>query len=223
MKPLSITFVRHGESIGNIDRSVYSHTPDWKLPLTAKGRKQSIDAGHKLASQFQACTLGVYVSPYTRTRQTLDGIMEGIRSQVAFVKEDPRLREQEWGNLRPNNYQKIEHDRDTYGPFFYRFLHGESGADVYDRATGFLNTIYRDFEKPDFPRHIIVVTHGFTMRILLMRWLHWSVEHFHGLKNPHNCEMHRIELQSNGKYQLMTELEEESEEFRMEYRNQFFD
>jgi broad specificity phosphatase PhoE len=227
MKPKRITFIRHGESVGNVDRTVYTHTPDWKIALTEHGKEQAVAAGESFVwTEPKLKDLGVYVSPYKRTRQTWENMklpiaMSGV--DIKFVKEDPRLREQEWGNLRPNGFAKIEQERESYGPFFYRFAHGESGADVYDRATGFLNTIYRDFEKSDFPENVLIVTHGFTMRILLMRWLHWTAEHFHGLKNPHNCEMHTIELQSDGKYRLITEFEEETIEFRQQYQNQFFD
>ena len=57
----------------------------------------------------------------------------------AYVRVDPRLREQEWGNLQPVSTAKaLEQEREKVGRFFFRFPNGESGADVYDRATSFL-------------------------------------------------------------------------------------
>ena len=41
MKPDKIFLVRHGESIGNVDKSIYAHTPDWKIPLTDNGLEQA--------------------------------------------------------------------------------------------------------------------------------------------------------------------------------------
>ena len=44
--PKRIILVRHGESLGNFDESVYCTVPDWKVPLTETGKKQSIEAGN---------------------------------------------------------------------------------------------------------------------------------------------------------------------------------
>ncbi|MBT4256208.1 MAG: phosphoglycerate mutase family protein, partial [Gammaproteobacteria bacterium] len=48
MKPARIILVRHGESLGNIDKSLYAHTPDHAVPLTKKGRKQAQQAGQDI-------------------------------------------------------------------------------------------------------------------------------------------------------------------------------
>ena len=53
--------------------------------------------------------------------------------------EDPRIREQERGNLErfaldPEKVEEVEADRNKVGSFFYRFKTGESGADVNDRV-----------------------------------------------------------------------------------------
>ena len=53
--------------------------------------------------------------------------------------------------------------------FYYRIPDGESGADVYDRVSTFLETLYRDFAKPDYPENTIIVTHGMTLRLFFMR------------------------------------------------------
>ena len=75
-------------------------------------------------------------------------------------------------------------NRDAYGTFYYRISEGESGADVYDRVSDFFGTLHRDFEKPDFPANALIVTHGMTLRLFLMRWFHWTVEEFEQLANP---------------------------------------
>jgi broad specificity phosphatase PhoE len=83
---------------------------------------------------------------------------------------------------------------------------GESGCDVYDRITTFLDTLHRDFSNPDFPENVIIVTHGMTMRVFLMRWFHWTVDYFHKVRSIDNCGVYHMELQENGKYILKTEL-----------------
>ena len=80
-------------------------------------------------------------------------------------------------------------------------------ADVYDRISTFLETLHRDFIKNDYPKNCIIVTHGMTMRVFLMRWFHMSVEAFEFLRNPKNAQFVIMELQDNGKYKLTTELE----------------
>ena len=68
-------------------------------------------------------------------------------------------------------------------------------------------TLFRDFEKPDYPENVIIVSHGFTIRIFLMRWFHWSPEEFEELVNPGNGEV--IELHFDPliqKYQLKSKL-----------------
>ena len=206
MKPSRIILIRHGQSDGNVDRITHATVPDWKIPLTEKGREQAREAGKKVFNSLGRLELAVYCSPYLRTRQTWEE-MDSQSFQVDItVKEDPRLVEQSWGNLRafePRKWEDIEAERDHYGPFYYRFLHGESGVEVYQRFTTFLDTLYRDFEKSDFPDNALIVTHGFTLRVLLMRWLHWSVEEFHELKNPKNCQTFELQLDKiNDKYYL---------------------
>lgn len=201
MKPKRIFLIRHGESTGNADGNVHVTTPDWRIPLSEQGRSQAQKAGRALANELSV--YGVYVSPYARTLQTWNEIKSQLPFTPQFVKEDPRLREQEWGHLRtPERDDVIDAERQAYGRFFYRMPDGESGADVYDRCTGFLDTLYRDFQKATFPENVLIVTHGFTLRVLLMRWLHWSVEEFHSLANPPNCARFELRLDESDHYRL---------------------
>ena len=208
MKPNKIFIIRHGQSVGNVDRAHYDAIPDWKIHLTEQGHSQAEEAGKLLSEVTAAGDLGVYVSSFHRTRQTWESMRKNIQeNSIKFVKEDPRLREQEWGYLGGTK-STVEEERDAYGTFFYRIPGGESGADVYDRCTGFLDTLYRDFDKADFPPNVLIVTHGYTMRVLLKRWLHWSVEKFHLLKNPDNCKMVCLEKNSTtGKFDLTEPVE----------------
>ncbi len=54
-----------------------------------------------------------------------------------------------------------------------------SGADVYDRVSTFLETLYRDMEKGGCGENAIIVSHGLFCRLFLMRYYHWKVkQHF---------------------------------------------
>lgn len=99
-------------------------------------------------------------------------------------------------------------ERQRVGRFFYRMPSGESGADVYDRATSFLQTLYRqtdNFTRRKFDTYVIVA-HGLFIRLLLMRYFRWSVEQFHRVTNLENCEMCVLERNERGKYVLTTPL-----------------
>jgi broad specificity phosphatase PhoE len=215
MKPRNIFILRHGQSEGNIDDSIYQTKPDYALDLTCDGEYQATRAGVSLAklcgvevSRTESCydvaTLrgknrtGFYVSPYFRTRQTHHRIRRSFPDElVTFDKYDPRLREQEWGMFQPERgLTPYEDERDKFGRFFYRFRNGESGADVYDRVSDFIGSMFRDFEYDDFPENVVIVGHGFTNRVLFMRWFKEHPEQFEEYENPKNCDWYHLKLGS---------------------------
>ncbi|MEU6442901.1 histidine phosphatase family protein [Streptomyces sp. NPDC047046] len=200
-RPRRIVLVRHGESDGNADDSVYEREPDHALCLTAAGRAQALAAGDRLRTLFGDERVSVYVSPYRRTHETL-GLFQLDPDNVR-VREEPRLREQDWGNWQDRDDVRLQKAyRDAYGHFFYRFAQGESGADVYDRVGAFLESLFRSFEAPDHPPNVLLVTHGLTMRLFCMRWFHWTVAEFESLSNPDNGETRCLELGPDGRYHL---------------------
>lgn len=212
MKPAHITLVRHGESLGNVDHNAYTEMPDWRIPLTRKGQQQATRAARILGDGHICTPIGVYYSPFVRARDTWLAMKREWTRTGAYTpewsKEDPRIREQEWGRFKTvAERDAAQAESWAFGTFFYRFVQGESGADVYDRCTGFLSTLYRDFAKPHCPNHILIVSHGFTIRLLLMRWLHLTVDDFHTLKTPRNCAIIGLTLGGDGHYRLDTPLE----------------
>ena len=207
MKPKRIILIRHGESEGNTDRNVYSRKPDYALLLTSKGMQQANDAGAALSKLVGNENMEFYVSPLFRTKQTFQQIAKNFPKEQYTWKEEPRLREQEWGHLRSlEQCHAVDKERDAYGTFYFRIPDGESAADVYDRVSDFFNTLFRDFAKNNFPENAVMITHGMTIRLFLMRWFHYIVTEFEELCNPPNCDMIVMELQENGKYQLVTQL-----------------
>lgn len=116
--------------------------------------------------------------------------------------EDPRIREQDFGNYQDPeaiNVAKIE--RPKFGAFYYRFPNGESASDVFDRVSTFLDSLWRSF---DFnrARNYVLVTHGIAIRVLLARYFHYSIDQFNMMKNPTNCEMIILGHNGAGKLQL---------------------
>jgi broad specificity phosphatase PhoE len=208
-RPLRIFLIRHGESEANIDKSkstflfsssififniaLYTRIPDSQIELTEEGHKQARAAGEKLRSIIGNESVYVYMSPYRRSKQTWINIRKALSpSQIITEREEARIREQEFGNIGDLTERTQEIDEQhRLGEFFYRFSCGESGADVCDRASLFLDTLFREMDNGyhDPTKNIVVVSHGLFMRLFLMRYFRWTVEQLENYKQFGNCEI----------------------------------
>jgi len=199
-----IILVRHAQSESNVDEYARKTIPDHKIALTDLGHQQAEAAGNQIKQIVGDERVAIYVSPFLRTRQTTAGIVKPLQPyQIERLREDPELREQEWGNFyEEEQMAHIVRQRINHGIFFYRLPDGESGADVYSRSALFLDTLHRDFAKDYFPENVIIVTHGLTLRLLLMRWLHWTVEEFENTKNPANAQFFEMQLNKDNHFEL---------------------
>lgn len=218
-KPRLIIIIRHAQSEGNRDKAIHQTTPDHRVGLTPEGHQQALEAGEKLRALLRNDdTLHFFISPYRRTRETTEGILSGLcsndpvpspfqRSRVK-VYEEPRLREQDFGNFQPGSDEtsRLWRERAEYGHFFYRIPNGESGADVYDRVSSFNGSLWRRFSEDDMSNVAIIVTHGLCSRVFLMAWYHYSVEFFEDLRNINHCEFLVMKLAENGRYVLQNTL-----------------
>lgn len=66
------------------------------------------------------------------------------------------------------------------GRFYYRRPNAESSADVFDRVGAFCSELVDDLlpsQEEEFDT-CLIVTHGLTMRLILMKLFQWSVETF---------------------------------------------
>ncbi|KAL2222760.1 phosphoglycerate mutase family domain protein [Thermoascus aurantiacus ATCC 26904] len=224
-KPRMIILIRHAQSEGNKNREIHQTVPDHRVKLTPEGHKQALEAGRRLRALLRPDdTLHFFTSPYRRARETTDGILQSLTSDdpspspfprhTIKVYEEPRLREQDFGNFQPCSaeMERMWQERADYGHFFYRIPNGESAADAYDRVSGFNETLWRLFGEEDFASVCVLVTHGLMTRIFLMKWYHWSVEYFEDLRNVNHCEFVIMEKNpDNGKYVLKTKLRTWSE------------
>ncbi|GER51191.1 phosphoglycerate/bisphosphoglycerate mutasefamily protein [Striga asiatica] len=202
--PKRIILVRHGESLVNEDESVLQHIPNHKIKLSQTGRSQARITASKILDMIispgGSSLLLFYVSPSSRTRETAQEIASRVvpKERVVGVREECRLREQHFGNFQDlEERRKIKSTRNTYGKFFYRVPQGESS---------FIEGLWRDMEvnklKCDEELNLVVVSHGLTILLFLMKWFNWTVNEFEALANPSNCECRVLELGHNGEYSL---------------------
>ncbi|KAJ6816622.1 phosphoglycerate mutase-like protein AT74H [Iris pallida] len=214
--PKRIIVMRHGESQGNLDMSAYTTTPDYRIPLTSHGAEQARNAGRHIRRVLSSgCEqdnwkVYFYVSPYERTRSTLREIGRAFeRKRIIGVREECRIREQDFGNFQVEERMKaIKQTRERFGRFFFRFPEGESAADVFDRVASFMESFWRDIdmkrlEQDDHSEtNLVIVSHGLTSRVFLMKWFKWTVDQFEMLNNFGNCEFRVMQLGPGGEYSL---------------------
>lgn len=215
-----IILIRHAQSEGNKNREIHQSVPDHRVKLTPEGHKQALEAGRRLRDLLRPDdTLHFFTSPYRRTRETTEKILESLTSDepspspfprhTIKVYEEPRLREQDFGNFQPCSAEmsRMWQERADYGHFFYRIPNGESAADAYDRVSGFNESLWRLFGEDSFASVCVLVTHGLMTRVFLMKWYHFSVEYFEDLRNVNHCEFVLMEKNpDNGKFVLQNNL-----------------
>ncbi|KAG6634030.1 hypothetical protein CIPAW_12G090500 [Carya illinoinensis] len=188
-RPRRIILVRHGQSEGNVDESVYTRVADPKIALTEKGRAEAEECGEMIKELIEqdkvdSWKVYFYVSPYRRTLETLKNLARPFeRSRIAGLREEPRLREQDFGFR-----ETLRSDIDV-GRF---------------QPPGQRN--------PNM--NLVIVSHGLTLRVFLMRWYKWTVEQFEGLNNFRNGKALVMEKGYGGRYSLLVHhTEEELREF----------
>ncbi len=210
---MRIFLVRHGESEGNVNQALYRTKADHAIELTERGREQAREAGRAIDNfvfgegpiynPFSA-RFRVWVSPYTRARQTADELLEEMHPMsIIDRREHLLLAEQQFGALDGIAGEEVRdhfpHIADAYdralehgGRIFARPWGGESRFDVCTRVHQAFGTFHRDFEKHGI-RDLIIVAHGTTIRAFVMMWLHHPYEWFEEEPNPLNGSVRLID------------------------------
>lgn len=167
---------------------------DHNTPLSDEGHRQAETTGKQLQNLIRLPEI-VYVSPYERTHDTLNGLIKGwpALKQVKTYEEE-RIREKEHGlliayndsyvfrALHPEQRRLIEKE----GPYFYRFPQGENIPDVRERIRSWTNTIIREFPG----MNLLVVTHHLTILSLRANFERLDAKQFQEIDEtdkPVNC------------------------------------
>jgi len=197
--PQTIILIRHGESEANADMNLWKTVPDNLLGLTAKGHLQAQRVGQRVEAILEKrnCKrVHLIVSPFERTLQTASSLRPALEHRIVRTDIESRIREQEVGNLQGDEFQQFRKEQTQVGRFWYRFPTGESGADVLDRVKSWwfesvLSVNSRvGYDPVDA---MVVVTHGLTMRFILMQLFGWSPTTFHSIWNAGNCDMYVLQ------------------------------
>jgi broad specificity phosphatase PhoE len=208
--PSLILLVRHGESEGNADHTLYRTKPDNLVCLTAAGIQQAQQAGQRVeeilqcyeksAQKMRLDRIHLVVSPFERTLQTAQAMKPYVQHRIVRTDIQLQIREQEFGNLQGDDFQAFRAQQKCVGRLWYRFPTGESGADVYDRVSSWWNeSVLEVNQRVGYPPvdALVVVTHGLTMRFVLMQLYHWSPTTFHSVWNAENCDIYVLHKDLN--------------------------
>jgi broad specificity phosphatase PhoE len=153
-----ITFVRHGQSVGNLEGRVQGRS---EFPLTETGRKQSQALGQRWLAEGRRFD-HVISSPQSRSRETAEIIAGCLDLAVEF---DELWMERDYGNLSGmlgEEAEKVE-QRPLYGmPYQPVGQVGESLLDLHLRAGQALNSLMRRA-----PGQYLVVSHGGILNMVL--------------------------------------------------------
>lgn len=57
--------------------------------------------------------------------------------------------------------------------------------------------------------NLVIVSHGLTLRVFLMRWYKWTVEQFERLNNLPNANMMVMQIGAGGRYSLLVHQDEQ--------------
>lgn len=161
-----------------------------------------MSAGKRLKEILGEESLRFIISPHVRARETFHGIAQsfgGVDEQS--VIEDPRIREMEFGNYDRSDIKKLQKERSNFGAFFYRFPEGESPADVYDRASAFIESLYRMWQLKEEDNYVIVA-HGTLLLVLFQRFFGLTVDDFYAFEALDHCEFLVMEKNEKNIYRL---------------------
>ena len=233
---MRIILIRHGQSLGNVDDAAYARLGDPVIPLTDTGWVQARDAGVFLRDWLNDPARGnrpgrwphiwpvksdpqspprpadwphIWCSPFTRTRETLSGILHGMGDDALVgartVRQDSRLSEQSFGALAYINAQSgflrrafaravvgLSDQIYKHSPYLSYTPFGESPMAVMMRADSVVASLHRYREKHGM-HDVMIVSHGGFIKSFMMRWFHMPISAWQDIETAGNCDVFVIE------------------------------
>lgn len=165
---INLTLVRHGQSEGNVDESVYYTKPDHKIDLTPLGETQATEIGQRLNKLYPLMVKNTLVySPWTRAKRTANLIAEEMF--LLNFKEDPLIHE--ISIVNSFNCMETKEDfeseeKSEFSQYWHKTGTSENYSDVYQRARIFYQDIVMNKYKLNDGDNLIVVSHGVFLLML---------------------------------------------------------
>lgn len=158
----TVYFVRHGESEANTGNHIHG---DDKSPLTERGREQA----RRIAERCSKLPVDIIIaSTMTRAQETAEAIAKetGVQVELSDLFRERKMPASLMGNeRRGSNFRKLQDDwTKTLYTEGVRLEDGESFSDIKERAGKALSFLETRAES-----NILVVAHGFIIRMILAR------------------------------------------------------
>ncbi|MFZ2480868.1 MAG: histidine phosphatase family protein [Propioniciclava sp.] len=156
LQPHAITFVRHGQCVGNAQGRVVGH---WDSPLTPLGHTQAATAASLLAAEPRPVAL--VSSDLQRARVTAEIIQDALAVPLFL---DAGLREQFFGDMEGQLFSELTSSSagGTGHINEIRWGNGESVADLYGRLAETLPRLMQAH-----PGRLVLVTHGHVIQVAM--------------------------------------------------------
>lgn len=182
--------IRHAQSTEDVNPSIHNLISDDEIKLTPLGIEQINNLGQYL-SKYNTLNNRrnvIYLSPSKRAQETWI-ILERYLTGEKIIYTDHRIKNLNWGNINSENREQIEKERYKIGVLKYKFPGGDNTPDYVESINNFVKEIFYIYncDKLEFPEHIIIITHGFALRVITRSIFIISDEKFKWFANPPNC------------------------------------
>ena len=201
----SVFIVRHSESEEDVDPTLHNLVSDNEIGLTENGRGQIYSIVSKISPYTRSRITLSFLSPSLRARETHRLVAVHVPELRGVCKVDPRLRNLNWGDITLENRHIVEEERYQIGVLKYQFPGGDDSA-VYARRLGnFVEEVRLRADDEDYPEVVVIVNHGFAMRIIIKYFCNMPDSDFRWLANPPSAFVAELG-EVGGGFKLLTEM-----------------
>lgn len=183
--------VRHGQTNWNILGKTQGHG---NSDLTEKGIEQATELADSLAKNHKIDY--IFSSDLGRAVQTANILGDSLGINVC---ETPALREMGFGKWEGLLIDEIKMNyADIYNtwrnePHLVEIPEGETLHIIKDRVDNFINELNKKYDN----KHILLVTHSVTVRVMLLSFLNSGMENIYRIKQD-NTSLNIVEYRDYG-------------------------
>ena len=198
-----IVIIRHAQSEEDINPSLNGQKEDIYISITERGKHQAAETIKRIKTVFLGInSVRVYLSPSNRVLQTTSILYSKLNLDNPGVFVDPRIRNLNWGDTTSENVKKIEEERYKAGVLHCQFPNGDHSPTFVRRIGNFVEELLILGKQERFPEGVIIVTHGFAMRIITKFLLRMNDVDFQWIKNPPNCYIADFQIDNCGNVEI---------------------
>lgn len=203
-KVIRLIFVRHGETVSNVEKNVAGRTLDTDLTEMGIGQAEIV-ARQLKGVKFEK----IYTSPMLRAKRTAHILS---KYDPHFLEEDPRLHERFYGPFEgiSDEFWRLERANqaaalESLSTFEEKFAYkSDSTVESFGEIQARVDAFIQDIAQTAVTGNYLVVTHAGLMKTLFMAK---SAEAFYDLDHCdfscNNCAVIVVEVRPSGEYSIV--------------------